>query len=264
MSHRCICESIEKIFHSKYSHFSQMDFTNYKSWHIPRASLSSGSNSGQSSTDSLRNFRSGATRNHRKLRKPINEIPSSMPSSNSSSASSINARHKLNREKVSENLEKPHRGSRSSQGSSSDNSLHVNQYSNIFIHFAKIIFFFKSIQSSSSLLLSVANLENFTKLQEARTLNKTQLTQQNHFVLDINEADAIHQNQHHQKAKDIDQVSIASSTHFTVVNGFGRANIKPKSNSICRQGRQLTILIVTMSFLFMLAIMGAIYLMDSK
>lgn len=129
MSHRCICESIGKILLVlKNSHFSQMDFNTYKSWHIPRASLSSGSNSGQSSTDSVRNFRSGATRNHRKLRKPISEVPRSTPSSNSS-ASSINARLKFNREKLSENLEKPHRGSRSSQGSSSDgnNSLHVNQ-----------------------------------------------------------------------------------------------------------------------------------------
>lgn len=163
MSHRCICESIEKIFHSNYSHFSQMDFTNYKSWHIPRASLSSGSNSGQSSTDSVRNFRSGATRNHRKLRKPINEIPSSMPSSNSSSASSINARHKLNREKVSENLEKPHRGSRSSQGSSSDNSLHVNQYSNSFIQFAKIILFL----IHSEFIIAFIECRKFGKLHEA-------------------------------------------------------------------------------------------------
>lgn len=65
-------------------------------------------------------------------------------------------------------------------------------------------------------------------------------------------------------AKDIDQVSIASSTHFTVVNGFGRSNVKPKSNSICRQGRQITILIVTMSVLFMIGIIGAIYLMERK
>lgn len=80
-------------------------------------------------------------------------------------------------------------------------------------------------------------------------------------MLNITEQDEIHTQ---AKAKDFDQISIASSTHFTVVNGFGRSNIKPKSNSICRQGRQLTILIVTMSFLFMIGIIAAVYLMDSK
>jgi hypothetical protein len=84
---------------------------------------------------------------------------------------------------------------------------------------------------------------------------------QNHLTLNITDNDAIH---HQPKAKDCDQVSIASSTHFTVVNGFGRSNIKPKSNSICRQGRQITILIGTMSVLFLIGIIGAIYLMDSK
>lgn len=81
---------------------------------------------------------------------------------------------------------------------------------------------------------------------------------QNHLVLNITS------NRNENDAKDFDQVSIASSTHFTIVNGVGRANIKPKSNSLCRQGRQLTILIMTMSILFMIGIIGAIYLMESK
>jgi hypothetical protein len=83
----------------------------------------------------------------------------------------------------------------------------------------------------------------------------------NHLMLNITDHGSP---QRQPKAKDFDQVSIASSTHFTVVNGFGRSNIKPKSNSICRQGRQITILIVTMSVLFMIGIIAAIYLMDSK
>ena len=81
---------------------------------------------------------------------------------------------------------------------------------------------------------------------------------QNHLVLNITN------NHNENDAKDFDQVSIASSTHFTIVNGVGRANIKPKSNSLCRQGRQITILIMTMSILFMIGIIGAIYLMESK
>lgn len=71
-------------------------------------------------------------------------------------------------------------------------------------------------------------------------------------------------NANREKAKDFDQLSIASSTHFTVVNGFGRANINRKSNSICRDGRQITILIVTMSVFFMAGIIGAIFFMESK
>lgn len=110
-----------------------MDFNNYKSWQIPRASLSSGSNSGQSSTESIRNFdrrQSDVTGNHRKSRQTFKEDPRSFPSSTSSSASSILAktRNKFEREKLPKNLEKLHRGSRSSQCSSSDgiSSLHVS------------------------------------------------------------------------------------------------------------------------------------------
>lgn len=110
----------------------QMDLTNYKSWHIPRASLSSASNSGQSSTDSIRDFdrrQSDATRHHRQQRKVV-DGPQSMPSSSSSSAASINPKtHKnFDREKGQTKMEKLHRGSKSSQGSSSDgiNSSHVS------------------------------------------------------------------------------------------------------------------------------------------
>lgn len=127
------------------------------------------------------------------------------------------------------------------------------------------------------MLLSVANLENFTKMQQeisSRTLkhghewtidipetNATNAKQSpSHLALNISNS----ANNNKADSKDIDQVSIASSTHFTVVNGFGRSNVKPKSNSICRQGRQITILIVTMSVLFMIGIIGAIYLMERK
>lgn len=110
-----------------------MDFNGYKSWHIPRASLSSASNSGQSSTDSVRNYdrrQSDAIKNYRKHRS--NSTDHSMPSSNSSSAASIHtkARNNFDRERLQTNLEKLHRGSRSSQGSTSDgiSSLHVRKY----------------------------------------------------------------------------------------------------------------------------------------
>lgn len=119
---------LDDVLMSLFSAFSlnQMDFTNYKSFHIPRASLSSASNSGQSSTDSIRDFdrrQSDATKDHRKQGKVING-PQSMPSSSSSSAASINPKtnRKLIREKEQTKMEKLHRGSKSSQGSSSENN----------------------------------------------------------------------------------------------------------------------------------------------
>lgn len=65
------------------------------------------------------------------------------------------------------------------------------------------------------------------------------------------------------KTKDFDSVSMASSTHFTVVNGIGRQPKVPKSG-LCDRGRQITVLIVTMSVVFMIGIIAAVYFMESK
>ena len=117
-----------------------MDFNGYKSWHIPRASLSSASNSGQSSTDSVRNYdrrQSDAIKNYRKKRS--GSADHFMPSSNSSSAASINAKtpNNFDKGKFKNNSEKIHRGSRSSQGSSSDgiSSMHVSKSLDTFVLF---------------------------------------------------------------------------------------------------------------------------------
>lgn len=64
-------------------------------------------------------------------------------------------------------------------------------------------------------------------------------------------------------AKDLDSISIASSTHFTVVNGIGRPPKVPKSG-LCDRGHQITVLIVTMSIFFMIGISLAVYFMESK
>lgn len=58
-----------------------------------------------------------------------------------------------------------------------------------------------------------------------------------------------------------DALSVASSMHFTVVN----MNTKPtvRQRSFCRK-HQLTILILTMSALFTIGIMTAIFLLESK
>lgn len=63
--------------------------------------------------------------------------------------------------------------------------------------------------------------------------------------------------------KDFDSMSMASSTHFTVVNGIGRPPKVPKS-SLCDRGHQITVLIVTMSMFFMIGISLAVYFMESK
>lgn len=64
-------------------------------------------------------------------------------------------------------------------------------------------------------------------------------------------------------AKDIDSISMASSTHFTVVNGIGRPPKVPKSG-LCDRGHQITVLIVTMSIFFMIGISLAVYFMESE
>lgn len=62
--------------------------------------------------------------------------------------------------------------------------------------------------------------------------------------------------------KQMDTASVASSTHFTVVNGLGRpANVYRKS--WCARN-QLTVLVCTMSFLFMVGLLAGILYMESE
>ena len=65
------------------------------------------------------------------------------------------------------------------------------------------------------------------------------------------------------KAKDSDQLSIASSTHFTMVNGNHGPN-KRKNKGICKRTNQISILITTMSMVFMICILGAILFLEGK
>jgi hypothetical protein len=67
----------------------------------------------------------------------------------------------------------------------------------------------------------------------------------------------------HQKTKDLDAISIASSTHFTVVNGMGGPQRVPKSG-FCSRGHQITILIVTMSIVFLIGISAAVFMLESE
>lgn len=63
------------------------------------------------------------------------------------------------------------------------------------------------------------------------------------------------------KSQDQDNVSIASSMHFTVVNVNQRPKAKQRS---CCSKHQLTILVITMSVLFLVGIICAIFFIESK
>ncbi|XP_073838435.1 uncharacterized protein isoform X2 [Musca autumnalis] len=65
------------------------------------------------------------------------------------------------------------------------------------------------------------------------------------------------------KTKDLDTVSIASSMHFTMVNGEAGANKKTKKG-LCDRGRQVTVLIISMSTIFLLLIMGMVYALEMR
>ncbi|XP_015605884.1 uncharacterized protein LOC107272844 isoform X2 [Cephus cinctus] len=62
--------------------------------------------------------------------------------------------------------------------------------------------------------------------------------------------------------KPVDTASVASSTHFTVVNGLGRPT-KVYKKSWCARN-QLTVLICTMSFLFMVGLLAGILYMEMR
>ncbi|XP_048506678.1 uncharacterized protein LOC105692496 isoform X2 [Athalia rosae] len=62
--------------------------------------------------------------------------------------------------------------------------------------------------------------------------------------------------------KPFDTASVASSTHFTVVNGLGRPT-KVYKKSWCARN-QLTVLICTMSFLFMVGLLAGILYMEMR
>ncbi|XP_058829168.1 uncharacterized protein LOC131688718 isoform X2 [Topomyia yanbarensis] len=65
------------------------------------------------------------------------------------------------------------------------------------------------------------------------------------------------------KTKDPDSESVASSTHFTMINGVGGPQRLPKSG-ICSRGHQITVLIVTMSIVFMVGICAAVFFLEMR
>lgn len=131
--------------------------------------------------------------------------------------------------------------------------------------------------SSGSLLLTAANLERFKYVEKhphsqnepgknnVNTLYKSNITLTAPKGLESIQTESrnpITLNRPNIKAKDIDAISMASSTHFTVVNGMGGPQ-RVSKGGICSRGHQITILIVSMSIFFMIGILGAIYLLES-
>lgn len=130
------------------------------------------------------------------------------------------------------------------------------------------IFFFQSARSGS-LLLTAANLAQIHQQYESSHPNDTEkisTRDQNiqYYLRQTNQLDSIDISPvtiGEKKPVDPDNVSLASSMHFTVVNVS--TSRKPPQRSFCRK-HQLTILVLTMSVLFTIGILTAILLLESK
>lgn len=64
--------------------------------------------------------------------------------------------------------------------------------------------------------------------------------------------------------REYDTESVASSTHFTVVNGFGTPTRFKESRKLCSPYNQITVLIFSMTLFFLVAIIVLIYMMESE
>ncbi|KAK9512499.1 hypothetical protein O3M35_000908 [Rhynocoris fuscipes] len=62
--------------------------------------------------------------------------------------------------------------------------------------------------------------------------------------------------------KEVDTCSIASSTHFTMVN-YGNVRTKERKQSCCAK-HHISALVITMCALFLLGLIAAVYYIDSK
>ncbi|SPP87548.1 uncharacterized serine-rich protein C215.13 isoform X1 [Drosophila guanche] len=240
-------------------------------WHIPRASLASSSSSAISSASSSKSSNKSnsspptlAQRSHQQQQQQNSGSSSSgKPTSATSAAVTAAAAAAV--------LAAAKRGSRSSQGSSDSNNSTRSA-------------------ASGSLLLTAANLERFAEIHKKQERHNKMLmsssTSPNSssanynanlalasngnssgkdavIAIDGHDGAEADPNLHYIKTKDLDTVSIASSMHFTMVNGDNGPPKKPK-RGLCDRGRQVTVLIVSMSTIFMLLIMGMVYALEMR
>ncbi|KAM3962414.1 uncharacterized protein ACR2FA_003658 [Aphomia sociella] len=148
-------------------------------------------------------------------------------------------------------------GSASSQGSSSNHSTHS--------------------VSSGSFLLNAANLARMqgNSIKEEYGCYNTNLNNyaskidRSEAVVTIPEerdqADSFWTGVKRGSATGQDAVSVASSTHFTVVNGFTkqRPGKEPKS-CCCDHSHQITVLVISMTILFSACILAAICFVEMR
>ncbi|KAJ8975907.1 hypothetical protein NQ317_007750 [Molorchus minor] len=133
------------------------------------------------------------------------------------------------------------RSSKSSQGSTSSNN---------------------STQSarSGSLLLTAANLAQIHQQDPNKDDAVSTRNQNIQYYLQQTSNDLLALPISHTKKPEPDNISIASSMHFTVVNMNTRQ--KPPERSFCRK-HQLTILVLSMSAIFTVGIVAAIFLLEN-
>lgn len=82
-------------------------------------------------------------------------------------------------------------------------------------------------------------------------------TQQNNLLI-------VNKNLQLSKTKEADELSVASSMHFTVVNGVSGPCEARKPKGLCNRSQQVSVLIVTMSLIFLVMLLGTVLLMESK
>ncbi|CAG9560481.1 unnamed protein product [Danaus chrysippus] len=151
-------------------------------------------------------------------------------------------------------------GSASSQGSSSNHSTHS--------------------VSSGSMLLSAAHLERMScrnPVQENygcyqnRTINSVKKPATANAVMSIPEETAVQAHDNFwndvKRGSDVgqDATSVASSTHFTVVNGFTKHRpAKEPKTCCCDHSHQITVLVISMTILFSACILAAICFVEMR
>lgn len=270
-----------------------------ESWHIPRPSLT-GSGSGSSSSNSSNKSHSNPSTVSRNFKTPIaNDSSSYNKNKLSTSNNDRHLQHQQQRRTVmlhasaynqidgrrwrqphqqqkqiitsvhTQNQKQPKRGSHSSQGSSDS---HNSSSQSI---------------SSGSLLLTAANLERFAEIHKKQNHNQQAYLNSNYntnlmlassslpsykhqeSITTTNKDAVISIDQQHnfdfvQNTKDVDTISMASSTHFTMVNGEGGPSRKTSGGGICSRGKQVTVLITTMSLLFLFVIIGMVYALELR
>ncbi|KAG4079647.1 hypothetical protein HA402_010427 [Bradysia odoriphaga] len=253
-----------------------------KQWHIPRASLG-GSTSSQSGSQISRSISSsvkypgknGGYKNRGYQSEGSDSIPDKERKKRKTAANCRKIRD-IDKHPAGigdETNDGVKRGSQSSQGSTESN--HSS-------HSA----------SSGSLLLTAANLEQLAQIHKKIPLTHHQfhtdnfnsdVQQQQHHRLynaNITSSSRLPNGMMHRinedttiipisidpnqiKTKDLDTISTASSTHFTVVNGMGGPQRVAK-DGLCSRGHQITVLILTMSLMFLIGISAAVFMLEMR